>query len=651
MAGRGSGKKRALRASVVLMLLLASLSLHLRAQPAVDSLLRVLPAHSGKDRARTLADIAYGLSASDAAKAKYYADEAVVTAVATGDSGLVAQCVNDLALIEHRLGHFHRAIDLNHRALRIRTTLKDTLGIAASHSKIGAAWVELMGFDSAIVHNQAAERVYHQLGDVVREAMVRGNQGRLYEQMGDTAKAELVTRDAVRLAKTAGHPSLLANAYAQLAIILQEQGKSAEAVPTARTALELLGPLGQKSEMASMYGLLGTEANTRGDRATALASFTEALRLSEEANDVSAVAVHLANVADMQLAMGYTARGMDMLERSVAICERERYVDQLLWGLERLVKAYRSTGNDHAALDRFEQLVHLKDSIYQRDRVAALSDMEVKYETERTENDLLAEKARTETQQRELSQQRLRMFVLAGSALLLVLIAALVLVVVRERHKSQLDKRMIAEREQGLRAMVESTDAERKRIAAELHDGVGQLLTGLKFRMEALAVRHPEVGGLLPLADDAGKEVRGIAHRMMPRALEELGLVPALTDMLNSALTLPGLHHTFDHFGMEGRWSAELERGVYRIAQELVNNVIKHASATNVSVQLLASKGSIVLSVEDDGIGIDPAAAAGGFGMRSLHDRARMLHGTFHVEAISPKGTRATLRVPMQPHP
>jgi len=135
---------------------------------------------------------------------------------------------------------------------------------------------------------------------------------------------------------------------------------------------------------------------------------------------------------------------------------------------------------------------------------------------------------------------------------------------------------------------------------------------------------------------------------MMPRALADLGLVAALTDMLNSALALPGMHHTFDHFGMEGRWSPDLELGVYRIAQELVNNVIKHARATNVSVQLLANKGSIVLSVEDDGIGMDPAAGASGFGMRSLHDRARMLHGTFHVEAASPKGTRATLRAPMQ---
>ena len=114
----------------------------------------------------------------------------------------------------------------------------------------------------------------------------------------------------------------------------------------------------------------------------------------------------------------------------------------------------------------------------------------------------------------------------------------------RARLKGQASTQLIAERERGLKAMLESTDAERKRIAGELHDGVGQQLTGLKFRLEDVAARiserlpdeGPRMKEVLGLADEAGKDVRGIAHSMMPRALGDLGLAPALNDMLNKSL-------------------------------------------------------------------------------------------------------------------
>ena len=206
---------------------------------------------------------------------------------------------------------------------------------------------------------------------------------------------------------------------------------------------------------------------------------------------------------------------------------------------------------------------------------------------------------------------------------------------------------MIAEREQGLKALVESTDAERKRIASELHDGVGQLLTGLKYRVEAAVKDRPELKDVLTLADDASREVRGIAHRMMPRALGDLGLAPALAYMLDKSLKLPGMHHNFEHFGLEQRLPHHMETGVYRIAQELLNNTIKHAQAQNVQVQLLRNKGHLVLIMEDDGVGIDPARATNGMGLRGLRDRARVLHGTLDIEPGVDRGTIATLRVPL----
>jgi signal transduction histidine kinase len=135
----------------------------------------------------------------------------------------------------------------------------------------------------------------------------------------------------------------------------------------------------------------------------------------------------------------------------------------------------------------------------------------------------------------------------------------------------------------------------------------------------------------------------------MPRALEDLGLAPALHDMLQKALARPGMHHSFEHFGLEQRLAPEMEVGVYRIAQELVGNIIKHASAREVHVQLLRNKGHLVLIVEDDGKGMDLTLRSNGLGMRSITDRARMLRGTVEFESSPGQGTVATLRIPLSP--
>lgn len=636
------------RTTVVVALAFTVLLPTLTAQDVVDSLLRVLPGQRGLERVRTLGELQWEVGYTDPKKALVHGREALGIAELLGDSSAIAIAANDMAVSAHRAADYPLAVMLNHRALSIRLAAKDSAGIAASHAKLSTAYTELQRLDSALYHGFRAADLFEALHDPQRSAQMRGNLSRIYQLQGSFEQAAKAAQRAVELLLPSGNTYAIASAWGQLGTVridLKEYGAAYEDLMESKKLFEGIGALNDAAVAANQLGIVCRKTGRMDEGRT---FYEEAMAMAERSNDPAGQATYAHNIGNVLLDLGRTKEALRYYERSVALSRAHGFIATRIEVLNDLAIALESQGMLSEALSARRELAHLKDSINTADRAAKLAEMQVKYETERTEKELLAEQARGQQQENELAAQRLRVVLLVGGMALLMLITAVVLLVVRARHRAQLSARVIAEREQGLRAMVESTEAERKRIASELHDGVGQLLTGLKFRMEALAVRQPEVGSLLPIADDAGREVRGIAHRMMPRALADLGLVAALTDMLNSALALPGMHHTFDHFGMEGRWSPDLELGVYRIAQELVNNVIKHARATNVSVQLLANKGSIVLSVEDDGIGMDPAAAAGGFGMRSLHDRARMLHGTFHVEAASPKGTRATLRVPMQ---
>ncbi len=616
-------------------------------QSALDSLLRVLPSQRGEERVRTLGNVAWELGMSDPSKALAYGDEALRLATGLGDSAIIAQAANDAAIAEYKVGHLQRAVDLNLRALRIRTVLKDTIGMAASHNKLAVAYTDMMEFAPALEHNYAAASIFESLHDVQHLAQVRGNIGHLYQQMGDLDRAEKVLRETRNMLTGIDSGYAMANVVGQLFQVLDERDNIDSAMVLGLDAMRRFERLGMMNEVASVNNEIGRLYRKRGDTVTGLRYYQRALDIARETGDLTGQATYLMNVANVLTGLGRAKEALPMFEQSIGLSRKEGYADQRMSALEGYVKALEQVGAIPQALARQKELQSVRDSVYKADRIAALSDMQVKYETERTEKELAQSREQNLEQQARIDRQRLLMGLIVAAVVLLALIAWGLISRQRARSRAERDAAVIAEREQGLKAMVESTDAERQRIASELHDGVGQLLTGLKFRVEAAASTDPAMKDLISLADDAGKEVRGIAHRMMPRALGELGLAPAINDMLSRSLKLPGMHHTFEHFGLEERLPASVETGVYRIAQELVNNVIKHAQARNVQVQLLRNKGHLVLIVEDDGIGIDPERARNGFGMRSLRDRARVLHGMLDIIPGADSGTIATLRVPL----
>jgi signal transduction histidine kinase len=224
----------------------------------------------------------------------------------------------------------------------------------------------------------------------------------------------------------------------------------------------------------------------------------------------------------------------------------------------------------------------------------------------------------------------------------------------RRKERAERDAMVIKEREAGLKAMFEATENERGRLARELHDGIGQQLGGLKHRLESLKDRIPE--GVPPtlvdaigIVDDTSREVRDLAHQMMPKALERLGLVPALEELLRRAFEGTPVRYALEHHRVPEDLPVELATGLYRIVQELINNTIKHAQAERVDVQLLRNKSTLVLLVEDDGVGVRTDMKRNGIGLMNISDRARSLGGTFALENAGDKGTVATVRIPLQP--
>jgi two-component system, NarL family, sensor kinase len=222
--------------------------------------------------------------------------------------------------------------------------------------------------------------------------------------------------------------------------------------------------------------------------------------------------------------------------------------------------------------------------------------------------------------------------------------------------------RRLAEREEALERfterMVRMQELDRRRLAGEIHDGIGQRIVSLSFYLSAAA---DLVGTNAPLA---GEQIDK-AQQLAVAALDEVsaamtGLRPSVLDDLGLAASLESLAHASPELDVDVHVCAEalpehLETALYRIAQESLQNVMKHASAQNVEIRLKVSSGTVLLEVSDDGVGFDPASVpesespgSGGYGLSGMLQRAELLGGRLEVDSAPGRGSTLRVRVPLR---
>jgi signal transduction histidine kinase len=211
------------------------------------------------------------------------------------------------------------------------------------------------------------------------------------------------------------------------------------------------------------------------------------------------------------------------------------------------------------------------------------------------------------------------------------------------------------------RKITQAQERERKRIARELHDDTIQSLIGLARHMEALTSAEetlPEsaarrMQGLQEATGDVIKRVRRFSQDLRPSILDDLGLLPTLEELTTELNRQDGLQSEFRVRGQERRLSSEAELTLFRIAQEALNNVRKHAQATKVVTTVEMSDSAIQMMIQDDGIGFMPPtladhpATASKLGLIGMHERARLLSGNLRIDSAPGRGTRVIINVPI----
>jgi PAS domain S-box-containing protein len=223
-----------------------------------------------------------------------------------------------------------------------------------------------------------------------------------------------------------------------------------------------------------------------------------------------------------------------------------------------------------------------------------------------------------------------------------------------KRHEEQL--REYAQRLQALsRKLIEVQEQERRHLARELHDEIGQILTGLKLSLD-LSVRDSQNDVLSNLEEaqqlvkDLTARVRDLSLHLRPTMLDDLGLLPALLWHFQRYTGQTNIQVNFEHGGLDRRLTAELETGIYRIVQEALTNAARHANVKEIRVSIRLHDDNLVLSIEDEGLGFDSTkvvAARASSGLSGMQERAVLLGGRFLVQSATGSGTRLLVEFPI----
>ena len=210
-------------------------------------------------------------------------------------------------------------------------------------------------------------------------------------------------------------------------------------------------------------------------------------------------------------------------------------------------------------------------------------------------------------------------------------------------------------------ARVQAQEDERRRIAREIHDGLGQMLTAIKFNLEILEDmitaskdEHERIDDMKNLLDSVMKEAREISYNLMPSVLEDFGLAPALQLLSEQFAGRTGVKVQFQAHGVTDRFDPNVEISLYRITQESLNNISKHAEATEVNLQIINHSNGIRLVIEDNGKGITNqtdllrATGKGGMGLPGMRERASSIGGVLTIDSTPNNGTLITVEVPLK---
>lgn len=525
------------------------------------------------------------------------------------------------------------------------------------NSKLGKAYMNMgtsyhyqTTLDSALHYYEKAVLDF-MTSDSELLAKVINNMGIISTTLGDYNKAQELFNQTVEIYKKLGLDNKISSIYNSIGNLYNKRNEQDSALVYYYKAQQIA--VKNQDSVAQTRALVNI-ANAyyyKEDYSNALLFGEQALQWTFAIKDSIEITRSLNNNAYSLMKLGRFDEAKKNIDQSIEISKRIKDLELQHLALVALADYHLEQKDFEKALYAYVEATDIKSKYINEKRVAQYTEMQTKYKTAEKELlikekdlDIANERAKT------LSLQ-FKIFTISIILLFVILLAGFLFLIQRNKNRHLLQQTLIEEQEKSIQAVIQAQEDERQRIAKELHDGIVQELTSIKIALGALRNQvHPEnqekVEKIVSQLDKSTRETREISHQMMPLALRELGLIPALEDVFERSFKPLSIEYEFEFVGMEVRLNEKQEISLFRIIQELINNCIKHSGANKVNINLQQTDKHILLIFEDNGKGFHESNANNGIGMQNLNSRVKIVNGFIRFESDVDKGLTVILKIP-----
>ncbi len=562
--------------------------------------------------------------------ALHYLQAATGVFRACADTVYECRSLRETGAVHYLLNENDKALQCYSHALALASERKLVHEIISLSNNIGNLYDKQGHYDKAVAQYENGLKLHP---DGEQRAVLLLNMAKAHTGLGKLDKALQLYQESAAICRSRNDAAGVIAALNGVASVYWNQERDDEVLKVSASLLRLLRHTGAPADLIETHNRMGLAYLNLGNTAMAINHFMEALAPA----------------------------------RRIAY-PKTHYI------YANLAFAYEQAGQYKQAYRYFTKHRHLQDSIENIEKHKQLEDLLAKYEADKKERQITLLQQEKQLQTLKLQQQRaafnrqavIRNSIIIIASLLLVLSVTL-LIFYRQRMQSNLllaakteevNRQHILELIHGqeirtIKANMEGRENERRRIARELHDGVAGSLAGIKLHLVKIAETHAGDAGLQKViknVDVVYGEVRNISHNLNPPRVLDTAFIDLLRDQLAQLAENSGLR--IDLICHPEEWLNQLPDAlkieVYRIVQELVTNIVKHAEAGSVEIQFTRNDDATVnLMVEDNGKGFDRSKLSFGQGLTNIQTRVNQINGTLHIESHKGRGTIVNIDIPV----
>ena len=551
------------------------------------------------------------------------------------------------------------AIDYYFKSLELYKSSSDSIGMAHALNGIGVMFLDQAKYDSAVYY--LLETIKICKAKNYNEILIKGyiSIGTAYDELEEDEKASNNFSEAIKLSKKYNQLIFLSKAYQNLGNIRYELKDFDSARILYYKAIEL-------SEKTVTTIGLGDGYIGLGNISSDLKEYESAARYYQLAKVHYNQAGYAYGLLLAYKNQGYVQQCLGNYDLALKIYDSCLLISNDLGSLYLLNETYANVYHTYALKGNYKKAYEyliiqkeIQDSIFNLEKEEKIASLELKYEKEKylAENlALINENLEKDLNLKKRTNQRNR-YLYGGSSIILMFIFFFTYYQQRTRKNRIIAEQRILQLEEekkllAARSLVEGQEEERKRIAKELHDGLGVLLSSAKIHFTTVRDKSPENKSLIDkaskLLEQATHDVRRISHNMMPGLLTKYGLFEAVEGLFDEIDDIEGLNAQLDIIGEQLRLKENTEIMVYRIVQELVNNSLKHAQASEIRMQMEIQPHVLVAVYQDDGVGFDVSEKkkSKSIGLNSIISRVKFLGGELEIDSEKGKGAKFSFNIP-----